>query len=578
MGPPYRMSSTKLLYQHYWEEMLVIITQSWRKPATLLGAAIIAGSGIITGAAPRHTAHAAPAIPNGGTVIVSEAQIQGTLNPLQNQELSTADIASAVFDSWVYQLPNGAYANDLATGYSHDASGLHWKFLLNHNAKWQDGVPLTAADFVYTANLINTPSFGATSTTGFDHIKSVKAVGKYEVDYTLTSVYAPFLSNVGPAFVLPQHILGKMKPDQIKNDTSYNKMPLGSGPFKITQYASGDHVTLTANKSYFRGAPHLDQIIFRIVPNNNTAINQIQTGEINLIGQTSSLSARQFNLLKRFPTVKTYNTAGSNWSHFDLIEAGFLTDRTVRQALAYATPKQQIINQVALGYGTIADADQAPGSKYYNSNVKDSYPYNPARAKSMLLADGFKVGAGGVLQKGGKPLTIVLAGDTATSDTKLTVQIVKAAWAKVGINATFKLVDPSIFFGAHTGPINGDNRFSGPPTAGLYAWVTSGDPDDSYFWASNQIPSKTVTAGGNDDGYKSAEMDALLKQGITTLDDQKRVKIYQQIQTLLVRDQPDLFLYWGRVLTAATPKLHGYAPQPNDFFLCWNAKDWYMTQ
>jgi hypothetical protein len=78
-------------------------------------------------------------------------------------------------------------------------------------------------------------------------------------------------------------------------------------------------------------APHLDKIIFRIVPNNNTAINQIQTGEINVLGQTSSLSARQFNLLKRFPNVTTYNTPGFVWDHLDLIQSGFFrTARCVR--------------------------------------------------------------------------------------------------------------------------------------------------------------------------------------------------------------------------------------------------------
>ncbi len=551
------------------------ITQPWRKPAALLGAAIIATSGII-GAAPRQSAHAAPAIPQGGAVIASEAQIQGTLNPLQSQALATFDIASAVFDSLVYLDPKGDVQLNLATRYTHDAKGINWKFFLNPKATWQDGVPLTAQDIVYTAKLVNTPSFGATNTTGFDKIKSVKAVGKYEVDYTLTSTYAPFLTSVGIGFILPQHILGKIAPDKIKNNTAYNKKPLGSGPFKVTEYASGDHVTLTAYKGYFRGAPHLDKIIFRLVPNNNTAINQIQTGEINLIGQTASISARQFNLLKRFPTVKTYNSPGSNWDHFDLIQTGFLKDRTVRQALAYATPKQQIIDQIELGYGVVSDADQSPSSKYYNPAVKNSYPYNPAKAKSMLLADGFKMGSGGILQKGGKPLSIILAGDTSSSDTKLIVQKLKQAWSQIGISSKLNLVDTSILFAPHQGPLESDDRFTKPETAAHYSWITYGDPDDSYFWASNEIPSKTRTSGGNFPGYKNSEMDALLKQGVTTLDDQQRVNIYKKIQTILVRDQPDLFLFWGRVLTAATPKLHGYLPQPNDPLLCWNAKDWYM--
>jgi len=70
----------------------------------------------------------------------------------------------------------------------------------------------------------------------------------------------------------------------------------------------------------------------------------------------------------------------------------------------------------------------------------------------------------------------------------------------------------------------------------------------------------------------------LTAQGVATLDQGQRIAIYRRIQTILAQDQPDLFLYWTRVLTAATPKLHGYAPQPYSFFIAWNAKDWYLTQ
>lgn len=546
-----------------------------RKPVALLGAAALTSLGLLTGAAPRH----APAIPNGGTVIAAEAEIQGTLNPFLNQALATADVDSAVFDGLGYFDDKGVWRPDIATHYTHDAKGLHWKFFLNPKATWQDGVPVTAQDYVYTTNLVNNPKFGATFTQGYDHIKTIKAVGAHEIDITLTSVYAPFLAYWGVSSALPQHILGKIAPDKIKDDTAYSQKPLGDGPFQITEYVSGDHVTETAYKNYFRGAPHLDKIIFRIVPSNNTAINQIQTGEISLLGQTSNLSARQFNLLKRFPTITTYNTPGVNWTHLDLIETGVFKDVKVRRALAYATPKQQIINQVLLGYGSIADADQLPGTVWYNPAIKNSYPYDPAKAKSLLMADGFKMGANGVLQKNGKPLNIILWGASGDTDVTLLTQIIKSAWTKAGVNTTIKLISTSILFGSQVGPLEGPDRLSSPNNnAILYAWISGAtEPDDSYFWASNQIPTKKSAAGGNSDGYINPEIDRLTTQGVQTLDQAQRAAIYKKVQTILVRDQPDIFIDWGRVLTAAVSKLHGYDPQPYTTSLAWNAKDWYMT-
>jgi peptide/nickel transport system substrate-binding protein len=546
-----------------------------RKAAAVLGACALTSLGGLSGAAP----HRALGIPSGGTVIAAEAQIQGTLNPFLNQALATADVDSAVFDGLGYYDDKGVWRPDIATRYTHDAKGLHWTFFLNPKATWQDGVPVTAKDYVFTTNLVNNPKFGATATLGYDHIKTIKAVGAHEIDITLTSVYAPFLAYWGTSAALPEHILGKIAPDKIKNDTAYNQKPLGDGPFQITEDVSGDHITEKAYKSYFRGAPHLDKIIFRIVPSNNTAINQIQTGELSLLGQTSSLSARQFNLLKRFPNIRTYNTPGVNWAHLDLIETGFFKDARVRRALAYATPKQQIINQVLLGYGSIADGDQLPGTPWYNPAIKNSYPYNPAKARSLFMADGFKVGANGILQKNGKPLTIYLWGGSGQTDVALTTQIIKNAWTKVGIDTRIKLISSSILFGSQVGPLEGPDRLSSPNTnAILYAWNAGAtEPDDSYFWASNQIPNKQRAAGGNSDGYVNPEIDRLTAQGVATLDQAQRAAIYKEIQAILVRDQPDIFLNWSRVLTAAVSKLHGYDPQPYSTFLAWNAKDWYMT-
>src|SRR5262249_3880957 len=144
-----------------------------------------------------------------------------------------------------------------------------------------------------------------------------------------------------------------------------------------------------------------------------------------------------------------------------------------------------------------------------------------------------------------------------------------------GINTTIKLISTSILFGSQVGPLEGPDRLTSPNTnAILYAWIAGAtEPDDSYFWASDQIPNKERASGGNSDAYVNPEIDKLTAQGVSTLDLGQRAAIYKKIQTILVRDQPDLFLFWGRVLTAAVSKLHGYQPQPYSTTLAWNAKD-----
>jgi peptide/nickel transport system substrate-binding protein len=550
---------------------------------TLVGCGVFATAGLLAHAAPPAVVSAAvvhrhASIPNGGTVIASEADTPQTLNPYLSQQLSVVDIDSAVFDSLVLIDNKGRFTPDLATKWKSNKAGTRWVFYLNPKATWQDGKPVTAADVVFTQHLVINKNFPATSTLGFDHVKTIKAVGKYQVDVTLTTPYAPFLAYWGTSFILPKHVLGGIAPDKVRTDAAYSTKPLGSGPFKITQNVSGDHYTLVANKNYFRGAPHLASIIFRIVPNSNTVVNQLQTGEVNLAGQTSDISARQFNDLKHVSGLKTYNTPGFNWQHVDLLETGFLKDVKVRQAMMMATDRAKIIKDIALGYGTPQYSDQPPSKKlFYDPSVTHYWTFDPAKASQMLAADGFTRGSNGILEKGGVPFNLTLYGDSGGGTTiAQLLELLKNEWSQVGINATIKLLDAATLFG-NRGPLYDPNRLSSNTMQAVqYEWIEGYDPDDSFFWNSNQIISPSVSSGGNFDGYHNAQVDQLTTQGLTTVNTKAREKIYKKLSVILAKEVPDIWLYWGRVLSAATSKLHNYKPNPFNYNLAWNAKDWYL--
>lgn len=515
----------------------------------------------------------------GGTVIAAEADISESLNPHLNQQLSTVDIDSAVFDSLVKTGDKGQFMPDLASSWTSSPDGLSWVFKLNPKATWQDGVPVTAADVVYTASLINNPTFGATSSLGFDHIKTITAKGASEVDITLKTAYAPFLQDYASqagGFILPKHVLGSITPSKIRTDAQYNQRPLGSGPFEVSEYASGDHVTLVANKSYFLGPPRLDKIIFRIVPNAATVVNQMKTGEVTLAGQTADLDGRQYKTLSQTPGLTGYNTPGFNWTHVDLIETGFFKDVKVRQALQMATPRDRVIRLAALGYGSPQYSDQSPAKSVYSKAVESYWNYDTAKAAAMLAADGFTKGSGGTLTKGGVPFNINFWISSASSAASEIGQIMKAAWGQIGVNVTVKALDSATLFGQR-GPLYDPNRLSlQSMNAVQYEWITSADPNDNFFWSTSQIVSKANPAGGNFDGYSNSVADQLMAQGLVTTDSAKRAAVYAKLQTILANDVPDIWLYWGRVLTVATSKLHNYDPNPFDYNTAWNAKDWYL--
>ena len=516
------------------------------------------------------------AIPNGGTVIAAEADTPPSLDPYSNQQLSTVDIDAAVFDGLLKVNQTGRFTPDIAARWKANKDGRHFIFFLNHKATWQDGKPITSADVLFTTHLVLNKNFPATSTLGFDHIKKIKAVGPYQVNVTLSKKYAPFLAYWGTAFILPKHILGKIPPAKVQHNASYNFKPLGSGPFKITQYTAGDHWTMMANKHYWLGAPHLSSLIIRIVPNSNTVLNQLQTGEVTLASQTSGLSARQVNDLKHVSGVKTYVTPGFNWWHVDIIQTGFLKDVKVRQALQMAVDRKKIIQDVALGYAKPQYSDQPPAkTQYYDPSVTKDFNYNPSKASQLLASDGFTKSSSGTLQKGGQPFNLTLYGDADVTDSVQQVQLVAAEWSAIGLHVTTKTENGATLFGDR-GPLYDPNRLQNKGMVAVdYEWIEGFDPDDSFFWNSKNIVSPTNSSGGDFDGYKNSTVDQLTNQGLVASPGQ-RVGIYRHISRILAQEVPDVWLYWADVFSASTAKLHNFKPNPFNYFLTWNAKDWYI--
>lgn len=194
----------------------------------------------------------------------------------------------------------------------------------------------------------------------------------------------------------------------------------------------------------------------------------------------------------------------------------------------------------------------------------------------MLAADGFKKGAGGVLQKGGVPFNMTLYVDAAFAAQVQIIEILKTAWGQIGVNVTARPLDPATLFGRR-GPLYDPNRLSSSSMKAVeYSWIEGADPDDQFFWSSSKIISAKVQSGGNFGGYSNPAVDKLINQGLATTDAASRKAIYQQIQVILARDVPDVWLYWSNVLTASTSKLHNYLPNPFNYRTAWNAKDWYL--
>jgi len=527
---------------------------------------VLSGSGV-NGWIGSH-AHAAS---SNSSLIFGSTEEPDTLNPLISGLQVTGDVASAVFDTLInYDTHNNVYPV-LATSVAHSADGRTWTFHLRHGVKWADGQPFTSADVAYTYGAIFSKKNNIISTQGWDQIDKFTTPDAYTVVMHLKQVFAPFLSYVGPTDILPKHIYDQ--PGVDFNKAAFDRKPFGTGPYMVSEWKTGDHITLVPNPYSWRGQPHIKKIVFKIVPNNNTEYVQLRTGDLDV----GAVNAAVADEVSHSPIQGKQVLVSDNnaWYHIDLKQWGFLRETAVRQALDYATPKAALLKGILKGHGQLAYADIDPTfTQYYNPHLP-AHPYSLSKASALLAGDGFTKGPGGVLQKNGQPLAIDFWIGTSDDNGQKIAPILKNLWGKIGIQVTIHSQSFTTIFGP-TGP-----TYTKAMTGIFYAWFNGNDPDDTQYWNSSQIPTSPTSPGNNSLGYFhqfsfQKQIDQLTNAGTATTDPAKRRSAYFQIQDLLATQVPVIFLFWLPGYTVIPANLHGIAPNPfaHEFY---NVAQWNLS-
>src|SRR5437867_10370325 len=350
----------------------------------------------------------AAAITRGGTVIVAIWQEPSTLAAhYQNQTVSGV-VTDGVIEGLASTTNDGNYVPVLAQTVPDVANGgvvvkgtkmdVTWK--LKPGIKWSDGEPLDSSDIKYTWDIwMKDPK--TNNRTGFDQIESIDTPDATTAIVHYKAIYAPYPLNFGA--LMPRHLLEK-EADISKTD--YNRKPLGTGPFKVTDFKAGDSITLEKNTNYReQGKPYLDKIIFKSVPSSQVALAHLQAGEVQAMwnlteAQTPDVEKTQGLALQVTPaptverieinTVQNREYPDPNSTH------PILADVAVRKALLYATPKQQIIDKLLFGKAKPGSSPVSQGWAKYTGTQEG---YDPAKANSTLEASSWVKGSDGIRTK-----------------------------------------------------------------------------------------------------------------------------------------------------------------------------------
>ncbi len=386
--------------------------------AGALGMAVLL-VGALTGAAVS-AGSSASAASNSTLRVASDTQIT-TFNPFLSYYDGELAIIGNIYPSLTSIDEQGKPIPYLADSWTTSPDKLTWTFKIHPGLKWSDGKPITAADAAWTFNLIMHNSVAATSNGSLvANFAKVTAPDATTLVITTKKPQANMLYlsiPVSGIAIVPQHIWQS----HVNDLKAYRNMDfpvVGYGPWILSGNVTNQYATLKANKSFFLGAPGFDTLISQYFSNSDAAVAALRSGQLDQIG---GLTAPQFGALKSESNITTYQQNSSGWTALEINSGAktrtgkpmgtgnpILADPTVREAIALAINRQELVRKVLDGDGVSGAGYLPPGYPqwWWQPSAGDRLDYNPAKANQILDAAGYTKGSDGIRTdpQTGKPL------------------------------------------------------------------------------------------------------------------------------------------------------------------------------
>ncbi len=425
-------------------------------------------------------------------------------------------------------------------------------------------MPFTSADVKFSWRAIMSNDNNVLSRTGYELVRSVDTPNATTVIFHMKRRFSPIVNTMfgesdTPYEVIPAHLLEKLHDI---NDIPFNAQPVGTGPFKLVEWARGDHITLAPNDRYFLGKPKLQQIVVKFVPDENTELNQLRTHELDWQFEASP---QEYKELQAIPDLHIVLQQTNQYERIEMnTKRPPLDDVRVRQAIAYATDRKRLVQDLTFGSASVADQDLPPFMWAHATNVMQ-YSFDPARAKALLASAGWTPGPDGVLVKDGRRLTLEMAYNASNATRRAGVVQMQSTLARAGIVLEIKGYQAALLF-ATVG--QGGILQNGKYDLSWTGWVSGIDPDNSSVVTCAARPPN----GNNTMFYCNAGVDAAETEALDRFDIPSRKAAYARIESTLARDVPMLPIWWPRQLQPINPDFHHFAPNP--VVESWNAYTW----
>ncbi len=445
--------------------------------------------------------------------------------------------------------------------------GIAVTYTIRPDAVWGDGTPVTTADVTFTWEVGRHPQSGISNAELYRRILSVEV--KDEKTFTLHLDRITFEYNAINDFgLLPAHLdrAAFAEPAEYRNRTKYDtdttNPGLYYGPYRIAEVATGSHVVLEPNPTWWGKKPHFKRIVVRIVENTAALEANLLSGSIDYIAGELGVTLDQALALekRRSQAFDFLYEAGLIYEHIDLnLDNPILADRRVRQALLYGLNRAAITEQLFAGKQPIAHGFVSPLDWVHAKDVQ-TYRYDPKKAAALLDDAGWSVMRQGVRHNAaGERLSLELMTTAGNRSRELVQQVLQSQWKALGVDVRIHNQPARVFFGETVSR----RRFA---AMAMFAWISAPENVPRTTLHSTMIPTAANGwAGQNYTGYSNPRVDALIDRIEVELDRRARERLWHELQGIYAEELPALPLFF-RANAYILPKwLKGVVPTGHQY-------------
>ena len=465
----------------------------------------------------------------GGTLIHTMGTAPRHLNPAVQSGIATGAPGAQLFAAPLRYDEDWTPQPYLAESWGFSDDGLKMTLNLVKGATFHDGAPITSEDVAFS---VKTVQENHPFKSMFDVVTSVDTPDEHTAILNLSQPHPALLLAMSSQLlpIIPKHVYGDGQ--DVKTHPQNNDNVVGSGPFKLVEHNRDQNIVLERFDDFFiEGRPYLDRIVYRIIKDASSRSIGLENGELHMA--TFENVVRNIARMKENEnltvTDEGYAAIGAlNWLAFNTGSEGPLSDKRVRQAIAYSIDKKFILNALMQGISQDAKTGIHPGSPLYDDSV-NGYDIDLDKANALLDEAGFPKDANGT--------RFSLSIDYGNPTTKPQAEFTKASLSKVGIDVTVNsYVDFPTWaqkISNHNFDMTWDTVFNwGDPVIGVHRTYSSDNIKPGVIWSNTQQ-------------YVNPKIDELMAAGAQEIDPEKRKAVYSEFQQILAEDLP---VYWTNTL------------------------------